>query len=87
MKLRLRIKALIANNKTAIIVGILIGAVWTRFLDEDGNLPVTIVFTGMTTMASLVTWIVFKRMIDGSSKESAQRLDSIYPQDNAGPLA
>jgi hypothetical protein len=62
VKLRLRVKALILNNKTATIIGILIGGIWTRFLDEDGNLPVTIVFTGMTTTASIVTWLALKQL-------------------------
>jgi hypothetical protein len=68
VKLRLRVKALIANNKTATIVGILIGAIWTRFLDEDGNLPVTIVFTGMTTTASIVTWLFLKQLRNAFKK-------------------
>jgi hypothetical protein len=68
VKLRLRLKVLILNNKTATIIGILIGAVWTRFLDEDGNLPVTIVFTGMTTTASIVTWLVLKQLFKAFRK-------------------
>jgi hypothetical protein len=68
VKLRQRLKVLILNNKTATIIGILIGAVWTRFLDEDGNLPVTIVFTGMTTTASIVTWLALKQIFKAFRK-------------------
>jgi hypothetical protein len=68
VKLHQRLKVLILNNKTATIIGILIGGIWTRFLDEDGNLPVTIVFTGMTTTASIVTWLVLKQIRNAFKK-------------------
>lgn len=64
MKLRTRLKNLILNNRSATIIGILIGGVWTRFLDEDGNLLVTTVFTGMTTIASLVIWLGIKKVFE-----------------------
>lgn len=60
-RLRTFISHLIRTNKTATIIGILIGGVATRFL-EDGNLLVTTVLTGMTTTATLVIWLIFKRI-------------------------
>jgi len=68
VKLHQRLKVLILNNKTATIIGILIGGIWTRFLDEDGNLPVTIVFTGITTTASIVTWLALKQIFKAFRK-------------------
>ena len=50
---------LFRSNKLAVIIGILIGGVATRFL-EDGNLLVTTVITGITTMATLIVWTVIK---------------------------
>jgi len=47
------LKNLIKNNKAAAAIGLLIGGVLTRFL-EDGNLLVTTVITGMTTSATLL---------------------------------
>ena len=61
MSMRSRIKCLILTNKVAVIVGILIGGVLTRFL-EDGNLLVTSVLTGMTTTATLVSWLAIKKV-------------------------
>jgi len=55
------VKKTIRDNKVATIIGILIGGVGTRFL-EDGNLLVTTVLTGMTTVATLATWVVLKRL-------------------------
>jgi len=55
------IKKTIRENKVATIIGILIGGVGTRFL-EDGNLLVTTVITGMTTVATLVIWLAMKRI-------------------------
>ena len=52
-------KKVVSNNKLAVIIGILIGGVATRFL-EDGNLLVTTVITGITTMATLIVWTVIK---------------------------
>ncbi len=60
-KLLTWIKQIIATNKTATVIGILIGGVITRFL-EDGNLLVTTVLTGMTTTATLILWLVLKKV-------------------------
>jgi hypothetical protein len=49
------IKRVIRENKLATVIGILIGGVGTRFL-EDGNLLVTTVLTGMSTVCVLVVW-------------------------------
>ncbi len=56
------VKKTIRENKVATIIGILIGGVGTRFL-EDGNLLVTTVLTGMTTTATLVVWLGLKDYI------------------------
>ena len=55
------IKRVIRENKVATVIGILIGGVGTRFL-EDGNLLVTTVLTGMSTVGVLVAWLVLKRI-------------------------
>ena len=55
-------KKVLNRNKLAVIIGILIGGIATRFL-KDGNLLVTTVITGITTMATLIVWIVVKRII------------------------
>jgi hypothetical protein len=55
------VKKTIRENKAATVIGILIGGVGTRFL-EDGNLLVTTVLTGMTTTATLVAWLVLQRL-------------------------
>ena len=60
------IKKTIRENKIATVIGILIGGVGTRFL-EDGNLLVTSVLTGMTTLGTLVVWVAFKRVIKPAS--------------------
>ena len=60
------IKKVIRENKVATVIGILIGGVATRFL-EDGNLLVTTVLTGMPTIATLVVWVAFKRVINPAS--------------------
>jgi len=49
------IKRVIRENKVATVIGILIGGVGTRFL-EDGNLLVTTVLTGMTTIGTVYFW-------------------------------
>jgi hypothetical protein len=49
------------ENKVATVIGILIGGVGTRFL-EDGNLLVTTVLTGMTTVATLVLWVLWSKV-------------------------
>ena len=46
------VKKTIRENKAATVIGILIGGVATRFL-EDGNLLVTTVLTGTTTAGTL----------------------------------
>ena len=60
-KFRALIKHLITTNKPAIIIGILIGGVATRFL-EDGNLLVTSVLTLMTTTATLAISLLMKKL-------------------------
>jgi uncharacterized membrane protein len=55
------IKRVIRENKIATVIGILIGGVGTRFL-EDGNLLVTTVLTGMTTVATLVLWVLWSKV-------------------------
>jgi uncharacterized membrane protein len=56
------VKKTIRENKAATIIGILIGGVGTRFL-EDGNLLVTTVLTGMATLGTLIAWLVLKNLI------------------------
>jgi uncharacterized membrane protein len=56
------IKRVIRENKIATVIGILIGGVGTRFL-EDGNLLVTTVLTGMSTFVTLTVWLVLKNLI------------------------
>jgi hypothetical protein len=53
------IKRVIRENKVATVIGILIGGVGTRFL-EDGNLLVNTVLTGMSTAATLAVWLFLK---------------------------
>jgi uncharacterized membrane protein len=53
-------KKVMRENKVATVIGILIGGVGTRFL-EDGNLLVTSVLTGLTTATTLVLWLFVKR--------------------------
>jgi hypothetical protein len=55
------IKRVIRENKVATVIGILIGGVGTRFL-EDGNLLVTTVLTGMSTTGTLVVWLLLKKV-------------------------
>ena len=52
------IKRAIRENKVATVIGILIGGVGTRFL-EDGNLLVTTVLTGMSTVGVLAIRLFF----------------------------
>jgi uncharacterized membrane protein len=52
-------KKTIRENKVATIIGILIGGVATRFL-EDGNLLVSTVLTGIITIMALGSWSVVK---------------------------
>ena len=60
-RLRNYIKRVIRENKVATVIGILIGGVGTRFL-EDGNLLVTTVLTGMSTVSTLVVWLLLKKV-------------------------
>ena len=55
------IKRTIRENKAATVIGILIGGVGTRFL-EDGNLLVTSVLTGMTTVGVLGFRVISKKI-------------------------
>jgi uncharacterized membrane protein len=55
------VKKVIRENKVAALIGILIGGVGTRFL-EDGNLLVTTVITGMTTAVTLIAWLLLKKL-------------------------
>jgi uncharacterized membrane protein len=56
------VKKVIRENKLATVIGILIGGVGTRFL-EDGNLLVTSVLTGMTTVITLGISMIIQKMI------------------------
>ena len=60
------IKRVIRENKVATVIGILIGGVGTRFL-EDGNLLVTSVLTGMSTLAIIIVWSLTKRLLPNHS--------------------
>jgi hypothetical protein len=57
------VKKTIRENKVSTVIGILIGGVGTRFL-EDGNLLVTTVITGMTTIGTLALFVLVKKIID-----------------------
>jgi uncharacterized membrane protein len=54
------VKKTIRENKVATVIGILIGGVGTRFL-EDGNLLVTTVLTGVSVVGVLSVWLVLKK--------------------------
>ena len=54
-------KKAILENRAATVIGILIGGVGTRFL-EDGNLLVTTLLTGMSLLGVLVAWINIKKL-------------------------
>ena len=56
------VKKTIRENKVATLIGILIGGVGTRFL-EDGNLLVTTVITGMSAVGTLIAWLILKNVI------------------------
>jgi hypothetical protein len=55
------VKKVIRENKAATVIGILIGGVGTRFL-EDGNLLVTTVLTGITTVCTTLLWLLMKKI-------------------------
>ena len=57
------VKKVIIENKIATVIGILIGGIGTRFL-EDGNLLVTSVLTGMSVVGVLVAWMGVKKFSD-----------------------
>jgi uncharacterized membrane protein len=57
------VKKTIRENKVATVIGILIGGVGTRFL-EDGNLLVTTVLTGMTTIVTLILCLVGRKLVN-----------------------
>jgi hypothetical protein len=57
------VKKTIRENKAATVIGILIGGVATRFL-EDGNLLVTTVLTLFTTVISLGFWVAMEKLIN-----------------------
>ncbi len=61
------VKKTIRENKVATVVGILIGGVGTRFL-EDGNLLVTTVLTGMTTATTLAASLAKKWVLEKIEK-------------------
>ena len=60
------------ENKLATALGILIGGVGTRFL-EDGNLLVSAVLTGLTTLASVSIWIGARILLNYMSNSSSLR--------------
>jgi uncharacterized membrane protein len=63
------VKETIRENKIATVIGILIGGVGTRFL-EDGNLLVTTVITGISTLFTLMSWKaiqIFQRLIKSAT--------------------
>jgi hypothetical protein len=55
------VKKTIKQNKVATVIGILIGGVATRFL-EDGNLLVTTILTGITTFLFVSLHEVIKKI-------------------------
>jgi hypothetical protein len=55
------VKKTIRENKVATVVGILIGGVGTRFL-EDGNLLVTTVITGMSVAGVMTFWLGLRKI-------------------------
>ena len=55
------VKKTIRENKVATVIGILIGGLATRFL-EDGNLLVTTVLTGITTATSLAITVILREL-------------------------
>ena len=63
------VKKTIRENKVATIIGILIGGVGTRFL-EDGNLLVTTVLTGLSTTFMILIWSIVKYLIKFNSKNT-----------------
>jgi len=64
------VKKTIRDNKVATVIGILIGGVGTRFL-EDGNLLVTSVLTGMTTTAVLAIRVIIRSIEVAQTKKNS----------------
>jgi len=62
-------KKTIRENKAATVIGIVIGGVGTRFL-EDGNLLVTTVLTGLSTTFMILIWSIVKYLIKFNSKNT-----------------
>jgi len=57
------VKKTLRENKVATVIGILIGGVGTRFL-EDGNLLLTTALTFFTTFSSVGIWAVMKKLVN-----------------------
>jgi uncharacterized membrane protein len=57
------VKITIRENKVATVIGILIGGVATRFL-EDGNLLVTTVLTVISTSGTLILILLVKKLLE-----------------------
>ena len=51
------------RNRFAIIIGVIAGGIWTRFL-EDSNLLVNGVLTCITAGATLISWIIIKKITE-----------------------
>ena len=62
-------KKTIRENKAATVIGILIGGVGTRFL-EDGNLLVTTVLTGMSTVGTLAFVLGIKKVWQKNKRQT-----------------
>jgi hypothetical protein len=56
------VKKVMRENKIATVIGILIGGVGTRFL-EDGNLLVTSVLTGFTILSTKLIWNITLKLV------------------------
>ncbi len=73
----------LTGDRLSILLGILIGGVWTRFL-EDGNLLVTSVITLFCATVTRLIWELIKKFRGKSTREPREgfidtRLD---PNDN-----
>jgi len=66
------VKKTIQENKIATVIGILIGGVGTRFL-EDGNLLVTTVITGITTASVVIPIATFRILLKSKFLQSRSR--------------
>ena len=65
-------REVIRENKLATAIGVLIGGVGTRFL-EGGNLLVSVVLTGLTTLTSVIIWIGARILLNYMSNSSTLR--------------